>query len=66
MSRRGILAALEVRIAELVKLTGDSGVTWATRAADGRWIGDWSIRFAKAHRESMTAAMISRRFSGCA
>jgi hypothetical protein len=62
-SRRGILAAPEVRVEGLVKLTGDSGVTSATRAADGRWIGDWSIRFAKAHRESITAATISRRFS---
>lgn len=44
MSRRGILAALEVRIEALVKLTSDNGVTLARRAAGGPSAGQWGIR----------------------
>jgi hypothetical protein len=44
-SRCGIRAALEGRVDALANLTGDNGVTWAPRAADGCRMGDWTIRF---------------------
>jgi hypothetical protein len=43
--RRGIFTALAGRAAAMTALTGDDGIKFAARAADGGTMGAWTIRF---------------------
>lgn len=54
--RRGLLSMLAAHANDWEALTGDTGLTWAKKAADGATMGAWKIKFSgRTQRDALLA-----------